>query len=655
MDWPLKLHIDQHIAVQDQVKASLLILFTVCLSIMIYLPGLGGSFLFDDISSLSLLEKINGVTNKQSALEFIFGNGTGPLGRPLSMATFLLNDQYWNGDPAGYKYTNLMLHILCGLLIIGFLSALLKNTKLDSSTKVYLPILVGAIWLIHPFNVSTTLYIIQRMTQLMSIFSLLALICFIAGRQLQQQNTIKSYLLMSLGVGCFGLLGIFSKENAASIIFYILVIEFTLFRSQSSDKYFKFWMTGFIYIPIGIMAIYFASHWSSYLGTYELRDFSLAERLLTECRILFDYIYHILIPNSAGTGVIHDDIVISKGLFSPVSTVFAVIGVIGIIAAAIKYADRAPHLSFGVLWFFSGHILESTFIPLELYFEHRNYLPMIGPLYSLCYYVFYFASKSNIKRPDRLPFVFAGLFILISSLFTYQSATIWGNSFDLLKIWAYEHPNSSRAQRLYGQALAKLGYSQQAVQHLSITYNKLNYDFSMPLAVSYIACDNNLANPYTKEQLLDFTRQARFSSSLIPNMKNLVTFSLDRGGCGSLSIDDVSDIVKASTNIDKLYPAAKADLYILLSQIAVKKGLLSPAIESLDSAFKEKKDPVILIRKAELLESAGLYQQALESLESAEKMINSKSIYKYSYSNKVIIEFFRNKIKSSVEQKELAS
>ena len=41
---------------------------------------------------------------------------------------------------------------------------------------------------------------------------------------------------------------------------------------------------------------------------------------------------------------------------------------------------RLPVVACGILWFFVGHLLESTVIPLELMFEHRNYLPSFAVL-----------------------------------------------------------------------------------------------------------------------------------------------------------------------------------------------------------------------------------------------------------------------------------
>ena len=37
-------------------------------------------------------------------------------------------------------------------------------------------------------------------------------------------------------------------------------------------------------------------------------------------------------------------------------------------------------VAFGIAFFLGGHLLESTVLPLELYYEHRNYLPSFGDL-----------------------------------------------------------------------------------------------------------------------------------------------------------------------------------------------------------------------------------------------------------------------------------
>src|SRR5690606_29487200 len=135
-------------------------------------------------------------------------------------------------------------------------------------------------------------------------------------------------------------------------------------------------------LPVAALLIAILVKFDSLTG-YSKRPFNLQERLFTECRILIDYAFNILVPNLRGAGIYHDDIVISRHLLFPWTTLPSLACVCASMIIALWGRRRWPLLSFGVLWFLCGHLLESTVFPLELYFEHRNYLPMFGIVFSI--------------------------------------------------------------------------------------------------------------------------------------------------------------------------------------------------------------------------------------------------------------------------------
>jgi len=84
---------------KNDYRGSLLfgaaLLSMLLVALLVYKPGLSGSFLLDDMVNLQQLAAEGGVTDGQAALTFIFGNRSGPAGRPISMASFLLDGQNW--------------------------------------------------------------------------------------------------------------------------------------------------------------------------------------------------------------------------------------------------------------------------------------------------------------------------------------------------------------------------------------------------------------------------------------------------------------------------------------------------------------------------------------------------------------------------------
>ena len=132
---------------------------------------------------------------------------------------------------------------------------------------------------------------------------------------------------------------------------------------------------------VGIVP-YLASPFGQWiLSGYEIRSFSLVERLLTEARVIWEYLRWIAFPRLESFALFHDDIAVSTSLIDPWLTFPALLGLIGsVILVGLSPVGAFRWLAFGIAWFLIGHSLESTFIPLELVHEHRNYLPLFGVL-----------------------------------------------------------------------------------------------------------------------------------------------------------------------------------------------------------------------------------------------------------------------------------
>ncbi|NOZ54607.1 MAG: hypothetical protein GXP08_15980 [Gammaproteobacteria bacterium] len=540
------------------------------------------------------------------------------------MASFLINDQYWPGNPWFYKYTNLLIHIIIGLVLFILVSRTLKISQYSEKNSQTVALFVSAIWLVHPLNISTTLYVIQRMTQLMMLFSVLSLLCFVIGRSFVDKNPKQSLLIMSTGVIIFGALSILSKENGVLVFLYIIVIEFTLFHKLKRPLWYKVWITGFIITPITVLAGYFLFKWPSILNAYQFRDFNMIERLLTEARILCEYLYLIIIPQIGGTGLIHDDVVISTNLFSPITTLLSIVTLFGLLFFAIKLRKQHPIFTFGVLWFFVGHALESTFIALELYFEHRNYMPMVGPLLALSYYACRLGEKYNKQILKKSALSIPALFFIISALLTYQSTNVWANPFHLYAIWAAEHPHSLRAQRMQAQSLMIQGKHDVAIDLLKATFNQHPHDISLPLAALNAACQKQTPPPYSPLEIIGFSANAKYTGGLVAIVKNFITLNTNRS-CPGVTKADMHNILTAVESVHGLRGNAMAELLLMHSDIYILDKQLSPAIEILDKALLYQNAPVIPARQARLLASAGLYDEALRYIAIAKKSEHEQS------------------------------
>lgn len=360
-------------------------LLICCITVLLYWPGLHGPFLLDDVPNLEPLKRW--MDGQLGWYGVVFDNRSGPLGRPLSMVTFLLDAMLaGNMNSFAFKPTNLLIHLLCGLAIWRLLRRLLKHDKNTSARAEWLALLVAVVWLWLPLQVSTVLYVIQRMAQLAALFVLLALWAYVAGRERMTEGRRGGALLVWVGTPLLTVLATLSKENGVLALPLALVLELTLFAPGSDQRRpatIKLFFVLGVIIPALTTTLWLFIHPIYITGGYALRDFSLSQRLLTEPRILWSYVQTLLLPVGREMGIYHDNYLTSTSLLSPLSTLPALLAWIALACLAWWARRHSPLFAAGILFFLVGQSMESSFIALELYFEHRNYLPSVGLLMAI--------------------------------------------------------------------------------------------------------------------------------------------------------------------------------------------------------------------------------------------------------------------------------
>lgn len=430
---------------------AVLLLAYVCLK-----PGLTGGFLFDDAPNLQDLSAYGGVTDWGTFRAFVFGGWSGPTGRPIALASFLLNDNAWPSDPASFKYTNLMLHLLAGALLAWAALQLCRFYGLDERRAHWTALFGSAAWLLHPFFVSTTLYPVQRMTQLAALFSFAALAAYLHGRRLFALRPRAGLVWMGGALALGTVLATLSKENGALLPLLVLVVEFC--APPGPPRLPRAFRALFLWLPSLAVLGYLLRQIDFTPGLWPDRPFDQPERLLTESRILWDYLGNLFLPRIEGSGLYRDNIIISRGLFDPPGTAWAIAGLAALLAAAFRLRRCAPFFSLAVLFFFAGHLIESTWLGLEPYFEHRNYLPAA------------FLFLPLARGLDRLRQQVSAATVAISALamlgtlafLTHQRATLWGDAEQLELYWALAAPDSPRAQNALAHFYARMGDAAQA-------------------------------------------------------------------------------------------------------------------------------------------------------------------------------------------------
>jgi protein O-mannosyl-transferase len=423
------------------VCAAVLIIVVV----LIYYPGLSGDFFFDDnvtIVDNPALKLFDG--SFSSLIAASSGGVASPLGRPLSMASFALNQHFSGPTPFYFKLVNLLIHLANGGLVFVLASQLWS--RLSSGGRSFpAACWVTAVWLLHPINLAPVLFVVQRMTSLAAFFTLAALCLYLYGRQ---RMGVRGWVAIAISLLALWPLGIMAKETALLLPLFIMICEWLVLGGLRLVPPRVSWS---IAIILGLAATWaLLANWRLIASGYEFRDFGLFERLLTEARVLWFYLLQLFIPWPDLFSLYHDDFQISLGLLSPPQTLLAVGGWAFVIALAFRLRKRAPLFAFAVAWFLAAHTLESTLLPLEIAYEHRNYIASLGILLWLAALLFSAPAHKFGKVPKH---VLAACFLFFVALVTALRADQWGNEYRRTQLEAMIHPNSARASYEAGFAL----------------------------------------------------------------------------------------------------------------------------------------------------------------------------------------------------------
>ena len=594
------------------VAGLLALLITAC---ALYWPGLSGGFLLDDFPNLKGLERIKEPASLRQIAEFVLSGISGPLGRPLPLLTFAAQHSAWPMDARAFKLFNLLLHLVNGCLLFVLFKNIGEILAYQKKQALTLAFFTSAIWLLHPIQISSVLYVVQRMSELCALFTLAGLLAFVHGREMLIAGKLRAgYAWASCGM-VFGMtLACLSKENGILLAAYVWVIEATLFAELSKPPRWKIWLGVFVYLPLALAVAYLVLRGEAIFAGYQLRDFSLAERLLTESRIMIEYLGKIFLPRPLSLGLLYDDYPISRSLFEPLSTMPAIAAIAALLGVAIKYRRRHAVLSFAIGWFFAGHALEATVIPLELYYEHRNYLPMAGPLFAAVFYAGQLRQHPGMRLPGLIPAI-AMLVLVLFCAMTWNESRLWGNVFKQAVVWASEKPMSNRAQEyLAGIWIVDGKYAEAAkvFQRMTELHPQDARGFMNWLVLGCKAPDLPMPD---MDAVAARLRISAYSSVPVLTLEWMVQ-RRENNECRRPGYSELKQAIEALQKNPR-YTLHANLLYALLARLYASEGLLDSAMTAMDQAFQLNPEPDYALIQMKWLASAGLYHDARRYLERA--------------------------------------
>ncbi|HWX66261.1 MAG TPA: tetratricopeptide repeat protein [Rhodanobacter sp.] len=597
------------------------------LALAAYWPGLKGGFLFDDFANLPTLGVTGPVDSWPSFWRYITSGIADPTGRPLTLLSFLLDARNWPADPCPFKQTNLILHLFNAVLLYALLARLGRSMAMETPCYRMAALIGSALWLLHPLLVSTTLYIVQREAMLPATCVLAGLLIWLHGRtQLAAGNSRSGLLWSVLGLGGFTLLGVLAKANGVLLPLYALLIEIIVLAPRSiwpvgkMEHLHRVLLLLLVALPVFAICTYLAwigVHGILVGGNAGGRPWTYAQRLLTEPRVLMDYLSLLWFPRPFSSGLFNDQYAASTSLMHPATTLPALLAVLVLIGIAWKLRKRHPALALAGLFYFSGQLLESTSIPLELYFEHRNYVPALLMFWPLGFWLSDTRTLPTLKR---------GLMLVLPlglAMMTHARAEVWGNVHTQALLWAQLNPESPRAQANAAQIEMQTEHPLDAIRRLE---KLLTTQPDQPQLVFNLIGARCLSGGINDHDITA-ARKAMQGSS---NTGSLFAHWFDRtlpvamaGGCPGLTPVVLLDLIHTGLSNPGFAAAGpQQDLIYLRGRIALAQRQPDAALADFIQALDLQVRPGMALEEAARLGAAGYPSQGLLLLDHYQAVQN---------------------------------
>ncbi len=434
-----------------------------------YSPALDAGFVFDDESSIVESPAVHWATVSVENAKLLLSSSR-LRRRPVANLTLALDHAAAGLEPRRFHLTNILIHLLVGMVLAWLCWLYLRSTGPPSEGEWLLPasIAVTGVFLLHPLNTQAVTYIVQRMTSLAALFTLLAFGSYLMARRSGRRGAGLWYLAAAAAF----LLALGTKENAVLLVPVVALYEWCFCRDRWRARLEGLVgearvgavkalgaVLGLLLVGLVGWSVFRASPLVGWSTDFGWRDFTGLERVLTQSRVQLFYLSLLVWPSPGRLNLDHD-FAVSRGLMDPAGTLFAMaFWAVAILGVALL-AARRPRYGFPLLAYLVFHSIEAGPVDLELVFEHRMYLP--GAMLALLGAT---ALKDFTRQRRRMATV--GLLLLWIPLagWTHQRNVTWSDPLELQRDIAEKSPNKSRAQHNLANALLEDGRPDEALDY----------------------------------------------------------------------------------------------------------------------------------------------------------------------------------------------
>ena len=424
----------------------------------LFLPGLPGEFVFDDFPNIVNNSDIHMYRlNLAALLDILSTRQMSGNMRGLPMLTFAFD--FWRAggaDPAAFKVTNIIIHAITTGVLMWLFRSLLSIAGVPAKQVMWGAPLLALAWALHPLQVSSVLYTVQRLQTMGTLFLVFALLAYLKARRAQiegrsgRTGMLLALLAWAIAMGC--------KEDSVLLPAYTLALELTVLGfGAASCRLANVLRSGYFLASALAVVVYLflvVPHywtWDAYPG----RDFSTLERLLTQARVLCLYLWQIVLPLPRHMPFYYDWLQPSRGLLLPWTTLPAITLIVVLLVMAWRLRLRQPLFALGVFIFFSAHFIASNVVGLELAYEHRNHFALIGAVLAVGSLLA--RASKHLHAAPAMRVVGCAVLLGVLGSATVVRAHDWRSTLTMARAGAEAAPRSPRAWVQLCSSLFKAG------------------------------------------------------------------------------------------------------------------------------------------------------------------------------------------------------
>lgn len=338
-----------------------------------------------------------------------------------------------------------------------------------------------------PINITAVLYVVQRMESMANLFVLLGLVGYVAGRQRMlrdQQANRRGLLLCAVSLVAATGIGLLAKETAVMLPLYAVLIEWIVFGFRGKGGR-RDWRIATLFVLVLLLPMVAGLGWllPGLLdpAAWATRDFTMRTRLLSEARIVVDYLVWTVLPTPHALSFYHDDFRVSAGLLQPWTTLACILVLMALVAAIFALRRRRPLVALGLALFLGCQLLTATILPLELIFEHRNYFASFGLMLAIIPLLVPFGDSASGTHPFALArSVLLGGLLLLWAGQTLLTSLAWSSPLGMAESLAARRPASPRAEYELGRTYIIYSRYDPASPFTKLAYPPLERSAALP-------------------------------------------------------------------------------------------------------------------------------------------------------------------------------